>query len=237
MSTWRTLVAVAPAVLLAACSPAPMGGSPTPAAADARPAPDQRAPGGGDNHVEVAWMTRGYCYAGSRVEDGDAPGGFGPSDNFPRRIETRAAAEAPAVYLLAQPDVVTDFGGRPGMRLVLVNPTGETVAFDAQDSRLSIQQEARDEGGAWRPIESLPSSWCGNSYHRVMLGSDEFWEFAALRFRGSFATELRFRMVLRDGSELVSNVFVGSVNPEQFSVPQTYQPAGLMDPYPAVDGR
>jgi hypothetical protein len=58
-----------------------------------------------------------------------------------------------------------------GMRLLLVNRTKVEAEFPASDSRLSIIQEAQDSEGNWKAIEYLPSSWCGNSYHRVFSPS------------------------------------------------------------------
>jgi len=76
----------------------------------------------------------------------------------------------------------------------LVNTTKEQVTFSASDSRLYIVQEALDRDSKWKPIEYLPSSWCGNSYHHVFLGANEYWEFAAARYTGEFKTRLRFRL-------------------------------------------
>ena len=127
----------------------------------------------GTNVVDVKFMLRGYCHAGSRIMDPKALGGFASSANYARPIRTAAARAAGQCYLLAQPKVPMPFGGGEGMRLVLVNPTGKAIPFPASDGRLSILQEALDASGVWKPIEYLPSSWCGNSYHRVFLGPDE----------------------------------------------------------------
>ena len=187
------------------------------------------------NTTSVNFMLRGYCYASSSVKDKQALGGFGGSDNFAKKISKEAAKSSGEWYLLAQPTVVTDFGSAKGMRLVLVNGTDETVSFDACDSRLSIIQEAKDESGEWKPIEYLPSSWCGNSYHQLMLASGEFWAFPAPRYEGSFKTKLRFRLDGEDGDKpIVSNEFDGKINPAQFSEQQPHNPSGLMDPYDPV---
>jgi hypothetical protein len=96
-------------------------------------------------------------------------------------------------------------------------------------------QEALDRDGKWKPIEYLPSSWCGNSYHTVFLAANEYWEFTAARFTGKFKTKLRFRLDhQKPGAEdatIYSNEFEGGVNPKQFTVQKEYKPAGLMDPY------
>ena len=187
------------------------------------------------NTTSMNFMLRGYCFAHSSVKDEQAFGGFGKSDNLAKKISREAAKSSGEYYLLAQPTVVTDFGSAKGMRLVLVNGTDETVSFAASDSRLSIIQEAKDESGKWKPIEYLPSSWCGNSYHQVMLASGEFWAFPAPRYEGSFKTKLRFRLDAGgDKPPIVSNEFDGKINPEQFTEKQPHNPSGLMDPYDAV---
>lgn len=180
-----------------------------------------------DNYVSVAFMTRGYCYAGSQ-EDAKALGGFGPSANAAQRVQTPYSGKG--LFLLAQPGVVMPFAGRPGMRVTLINNSRELLAFSASDSRLAVVQEAQDTDGKWKPLEYLPSSDCGNSYHRVFLGPGMFWAFAAPRYKGTVPTKLRFAVVLADGSQLYSNAFDGSVNPEQFTVKQGHRATDLMDP-------
>jgi hypothetical protein len=191
--------------------------------------PDGQTGGATGNYLEAREMLRGYCFAGSAIRDQHALGGFGPSDNVPKRV--LRFVEARGLYLLAQPTIETRFGAQPGMRVVLVNGTSEVLSFSACDSRIDLVQEARDESGRWRPIEYLPRSWCGNSYHRVFLPPREFWQFPAPRYRGPIATRLRFALTLSDKSRVVSNEFEGSVFLDQFSKKQGHNPNGLMDPY------
>lgn len=180
--------------------------------------------------MNVKFMLRGYCRAGSNIADEQALGGFETSDNFPKRLTDEVKARAGQVTLVALAGEPVPFAKEyRGMRLLLVNGTQETVAFRAQDSRLPIIQEARDTQGNWKPVEYLPSSWCGNSYHRVMLGPSEYWEFVAPQYVGAIKTTLRF--VLQGEPLLYSNEFEGSVNAEQFSAKQRHSPTNLMDPY------
>lgn len=113
-----------------------------------RHAPDGKA---GDpdakNTVDVKFMVRGYCNAGTRIKDRKAFGGFATSDNLPKRIKSKAAKSTGECYLLAQPTIAPRFGDVQGMRLTLVNATDDAIAFEASDSRLSIVQEARDKSG------------------------------------------------------------------------------------------
>lgn len=168
-----------------------------------------------NNFVSVSSMIRGYCFAKSQLKDTTAPGGFGPSNNIPQKAERINVANA--LFLIAHPNVVEPFGDSPGMRVTLVNYTKELLSFDAVDSRLGIVQQAQDADGAWRPVEYLPMSDCGNSYHRLFLAPNYFWAFAAPRYQGTMPTKLRFALKLADGATLYSNTFGGSVNPTQFT--------------------
>lgn len=200
-----------------------------------RNSPDDAPKSDEKNTLAIDYMMRGYCTAKSSSVDKTALGGFGRSNRAPQEITSTAANASNECYLLAQPKVVTDFANGKGMRLVLVNASSAPVTFSACDSRLNIIQEAKDESGMWKPIEYLPSSWCGNSYHRVSLDSGQFWSFPVPRYTGSLKTLLRFRLI--DGADktlLVSNEFKGSVNLKQFTAKQTYNPKSLMDPYDPV---
>lgn len=182
-----------------------------------------------NNAVSVPFMTRGYCYAGSPLKDTKAPGGFGQSANAPKKVQ--AVSTSNALSLLAQPGVAMTYKGDKGMRVILINNTQDLLAFSASDSRLAVTQEAQDPDGNWRPVEYLPSSGCGNSYHRVFLRPQQYWAFSAPRYKGTMSTKLRFAMPLADFSQLYSNVFIGSVNPEQFTLKEGHSATNLMDPY------
>lgn len=185
--------------------------------------------------LNVDFMLRGYFYAGTRIEDKNALGGFGSSDNLPKSASSSMNFPAGQVSLIAMPDKETLFYKEfKGMKLILANTTDEQQAFSASDSRLYIVQEALDADDKWKPVEYLPSSWCGNSYHTVFLGPNEYWEFAAAKFHGKQKTKLRFRLQLSKGERqtfIYSNEFEGSINPKQFTVQKSYTPAGIMDPY------
>ncbi|HJS52750.1 MAG TPA: hypothetical protein VJ781_12685 [Pyrinomonadaceae bacterium] len=185
--------------------------------------------------ANVDFMLRGYFYAGSRIQDKNALGGFGSSENYPKTLGTNMNFPAGRVSLVAFPGEETIFGKEfKGMKVRLINTTGEPVSFSASDSRLYIIQEAIDRDGKWKPVEYLPSSWCGNSYHNIFLGTNEYWEFAAPRFNGVQKTRLRFRLQASNREKTAfihSNEFEGGVNPKQFTVEQGHTPTGLMDPY------
>jgi hypothetical protein len=185
--------------------------------------------------LNVDFMLRGYFYAGSRVQDEDALGGFSTSNNLPKLVDGTRDLPRNSLSLIALPEEQTVFGREfRGMKVLLVNTTTDQVEFSASDSRLYIIQEAVDSNGKWRPVEYLPSSWCGNSYHSVFLGPNEYWEFAAARLHGKQKTRLRFRLQVSEGEKtrfVYSNEFEGAVNENQFTVQQGHVPGSIMDPY------
>lgn len=174
-------------------------------------------------------MLPALCKVASAIKDSRALGGFGPSDNLPKKIRAAGPTSATQWYLLAEPDVVEKVGNMTFMRLCIVNRTAGTLIFNASDSRLSIVQEAVDDKGDWCPIEYLTSSWCGNSAHRVMLPAGQFWSIPTRRYQGSIKTKLRFRFDL-PGQTVCSNEFEGSVHPAQFTEVQPRRPTNIMDP-------
>lgn len=187
-------------------------------------------------NLNVDFMMRGYFCAASKIEDKQAFGGFGTSENFPKPLATHISVRPGEISFVAKPDEVAIFAAKyKGLKVLLVNGTGEPVGFPASDSRLSIVQEALDQKGNWKPIEYLPSSWCGNSYHTVFLGPSEYWEFAAARYTGKFKTKFRFRLDWQTSGNkrapIYSNEFEGGVNPNQFTIQQGHKPTSIMDPY------
>ena len=166
---------------------------------------------------------RGWYYAGSNLEDEKALGGFGPCDNVPKKCEKDGPGKPGELSLVAFPEEVVDFRSRKAVLLRLINRTEKTVAFSACDSSLYIVQEALDRQGQWKSLERFPDTFCGNSYHRVFLESNEYWEFFAIQRSGSLKTKLRFRLepggegaIAAGGGDLLSNEYDGSVDPTEF---------------------
>lgn len=127
---------------------------------------------GCDSHSRE--VPRGWYRAGSNLKDEQAPGGFGPCDNLPKKIKNDFSSKPGELSLIAFPDEVVDIQGRKAVILRLVNRTGKTVDFAACDSSLFIVQEALDSKGRWKALERFPDSFCGNSFHRVFLEADEY---------------------------------------------------------------
>src|SRR5262249_40457908 len=142
-------------------------------------------------------MLRGYCMAGSSREDDKALGGYGKSNNLPKELTDNHLATDGKISLVVLLTNTVPFANshsamHRGFRLLLVNRTKSEASFEASDSRIAIVQEALDSRGKWRPIEYLPASWCGNSYHRVFLPTGHYWDFAAPQYVGTLRTQLRF---------------------------------------------
>ena len=166
---------------------------------------------------ETETMIRGYCYAGSR-EDDKAFFGYASSSNAPKKITEEIPGPDGEIALIALPADEVPFGKQyHGFRLLLVNRTAKEVSFAASDSRLYITCEAQNQDGEWKPIEYLPSSFCGNSSHSVYLPNGYYWEFSAPVYSGSFKTKLRYT----HGGNSYSNEFDGSINPAQFKELET----------------
>ena len=135
----------------------------------------------------------------------------------------RRPAPAGTLSLTATPQ-------QSAVRVVLANTTRATASFEAQDNRINVVREALDADGRWKPIEYLPNSWCGNSYHSLELPPNRYWSFAAPHYLGPFKTRMRF-VLEQKGLRLVSNEFAGSIHREQFTKKQGHTPTNLMDPY------
>lgn len=168
---------------------------------------------------ESTSLIAGYSYAGSR-EDKTALGGYGGSANAPKKVtEQTPGIEGQITLVVLPPESVSLKEDHQGLRLLLINRTAKEAAFGASDSRLAIICEARDQIGAWKPIEFLQSSFCGNSFHHVYLPVGHYWEFQAPAYFGSMKTKLRYH--LHDKQHIYSNEFDGSINPARFKEPAT----------------
>jgi hypothetical protein len=159
-------------------------------------------------------LPRGWYCAGSKLKDEKALGGFGPCDNFPKKCANDFPGTAGRLSFIAYPGEIVDFANRKALLLRLVNRTEKVTDFAACDSRLYIVQEAVDSKGLWRALERFPETDCGDSFHRVFLEPEEYWEFYALPRQGSFKTKLRFRLepggeagIAQGGGTVYSNEF------------------------------
>jgi hypothetical protein len=176
-----------------------------------KPAPRDATPVVADSKM------KGIYPVGSRIADPRAFGGFGPCDNFPKNLAGRAWGDKGAVSLVAFPDEAVAYFKHCGIAVRLINRTEGVESFPACDSCLFLVREAIDGEGRWREIESLPESFCGNSFHRVSLKPDQYWEFPARRYSGPIKTKIRFRLDRENGLPPVySREFAGQIAAAQF---------------------
>ena len=181
--------------------------------------------------VAVNYMLRGYFYASSSVTDTAAIGGFGGSVNQARPIDRTIRFDPQGLQLYIDTTQRTTFvRDYKGYTVYLVNATGTQVGFSAMDSRLSIHAEALINN-QWKPIEYLPSSWCGNSYHTVYLPAGEYWMFKAPIYTGKLKTMLRYKLLIKGQQPLYSNAVQAHINEGQLTQQQGHQPTSVMDPY------
>jgi hypothetical protein len=184
--------------------------------------------------LDVKHKLRGYFYAGTSIVDSTALGGFYEDNNSPKDVDeqVKSISATSQLQILALTDSVVNYpNGMSGFKVLLINNSDSTITFEAQDSRLYIYRQAY-YNDQWNNIEYIPSSWCGNSYHNVLLQTNEFWEFTAPCLKGKKVTKFRFIVRLDDnGNMLTSNEFEGSFNTQQLTKVKEYKSLGLMDPY------
>lgn len=207
-------------VLVVACSPSPP--RPTKVANTEPTAPHYAHP----VRVDHALMTRYRAFAPSPPDD--QSGGYYTSHNTAKPLASYgdAASLGHKLAVLALADQSRAFGPFDGFRVVVANASAAAIVFPATDSALAMVTEARDASGAWKPIEQLPQSWCGNSYHRMALPPGTLWELVAPHYDGNFATKLRLRIDAEGGSTY-SNEWYGRIDLAQLAPPpkdQHYDP-------------
>ena len=181
--------------------------------------------------LNIDFMLRGHLYAKSSIIDTTALGGFGSSDNLPKKINENLTLASSGLLLKIDTTKTTTINDKyNGYKLYIANKTDTIVRLDASDSRLNVIAEVFYKG-EWKPIEYLPSSWCGNSYHDVYLKQNEYWEFEIPKFTGEIKTKLRYKLILGKDKFLYSNEIQTSINKGQLENKQGHKPNGIMDPY------
>lgn len=181
--------------------------------------------------LNINFMLRGQIYAGSSIMDTTALGGFAISDNLPKKIDENLSFSDRELSLKIDTNRTTIINNKyNGYTLYIANTTDTIIELRASDSRLSVIAEVFYKE-QWKPIEYLPSSWCGNSYHSVYLKQNEYWEFNIPKFRGKIHTKLRYTLKLRNGKYIYSNEIYTSFNKGQLEIKQGHKPSGIMDPY------
>lgn len=173
-------------------------------------------------------MQRARLYAKSSINDTTGLQGFGESSNLAKKYDLNFSQTGVYLKIDTSEKILLD-NIINAHKLYLVNKSDSTLKLDAMDSRLSIVAEVLHRK-KWKPIEYLPSSWCGNSYHQVYLKKDEYWEFVIPVYEGEIKTKLRYRLAYSNGF-IYSNEINASFNLSQTTRVGKYKSKGLMDPY------
>lgn len=197
--------------------------------------------------IDIDFMLRGMFYASS-IDRNDARyveytrnGGWAESRNTYRHLSDTADAKPSS----SGGDLAFEFesiefaaGDYLLQGFFLVNRSGSTIYFPAQDSRLAMTIQAQDRRGKWRDIMYLPNSWCGNSYHTLVLPDSTYWYFSMPVFEGDLPTQLRLAVQFQTEGDweaeeftLYSDPIPGYVNTTQFTRKRDYTPRNIMDPY------
>lgn len=181
--------------------------------------------------LDIDFMLRASIYAQSSIEDSLALGGFAESENFPKTINKENDFAESGLFLKIDTSKDTTTNNRyNGYKFYIGNKSDTIVKLDASDSRLSVIAEVFYKK-KWQPIEYLPRSWCGNSYHEVYLKQNEYWEFIVPKFSGKIKTKLRYKLIIGSEKYIYSNEIVATFNKSQLEQKQGHKSEGIMDPY------
>ncbi|MCZ8297804.1 MAG: hypothetical protein O9297_11370 [Flavobacterium sp.] len=180
--------------------------------------------------LNINFMLRGNKYVSSSKVDTTALGGYGGSDNLPKKNALEKFNEKGFILRIDTLDTSSIGNKYLAYKLYLINTTEKEIELFASDSRISIIAQALVDG-EWKNIEYLPSSSCGNSYHSVFLNPNEYWEFLIPKFKGKLKTKIRYRLILGKDKFIDSNEIYASINKKQLYEKQSYSNNGIMDPY------
>lgn len=114
----------------------------------------------------------GFCQytAKSSKSDSTALGGFGTSKNAAIKIPDNIKKTHTKIFLHAEVD-------KKEVTVYLCNPGEMDEWFRACDSRLYLTREIQQTDGTWKSADAMPTTSCGNSFHRVCLKPGEAWKF------------------------------------------------------------
>lgn len=181
--------------------------------------------------LNINFMLRGHIYAQSSAVENLGQGGFAVSDNLPKKINDSLSFQDSGLILKIDTMIATTIDEKyNGYRLFIANTSDTIVKLKASDSRLYAIAEVFYKG-EWKPIEYLPISWCGNSYHVVFLNMDEYWTFNIPKFTGKIKTKLRYKLMIGTDKYIYSNEIPTSINKGQLKEKQGHKPTEIMDPY------
>lgn len=182
-------------------------------------------------NVNIKYMMSGYIYAASSVEETAALGEFGDAVAAPKKMYGGFFPNRNGFFMHIDHTKIVPLNKKyTGYRFYMANKSDSIMWFEASDSRIDVFAEAYIDG-KWQPIEFLPQSWCGNSYHRVSLKAGEYWEFIVPKYTGKQKVRVRYALKYGKDSYIYSNDVEASINREQLTVKEEYTPNSIMDPY------
>jgi hypothetical protein len=190
--------------------------------ANASPGWELQPPAADSKPISTKERLRGLYPVASRIEDKKAPGGFGECNNYSFELGEKKWGTKGEVSLVAFPEEKVAYFKYLGIALRVINRTDKDVAFAAFDSMTYIVQEAKDDQGRWREIETPPDihAFCGNSFHRVFLEPGRYWQVPARTYDGPFKTKIRFRLDPTsnpgENPSIYSNEIEGAIHLSQF---------------------
>ncbi|MDZ4756663.1 MAG: hypothetical protein SGJ10_00810 [Bacteroidota bacterium] len=181
--------------------------------------------------LNIDYMLRGNKYVASCIKDSNALGGFAHSENTPKILnDSNNFIEKGFFLKIDTTSIITISKKYNGYNFYIVNKSDSTIKLNASDSRISVVLEAYVDK-KWQEIEYLPSSWWGNSRHKVFIRSNECWKFSIPKFTGQIKTTIRYKLIIGLDQYIYSNAIVSSINRKQLTERQGYQSQGIMDPY------
>lgn len=139
-----------------------------------------------------------------------------------RTVRTNRAHPFPSdsvssLQLHVNPREITPFANKYlGHKIYLINGSSDSLQIPAQDGRLKMLQQAQTLDGEWEYVENFIDSWCGNSYHDIILPSNQYFVFSSPMFKGDFETKIRYELELNDDKKIYSNEYVGIISKNQF---------------------
>ncbi|AWX45225.1 hypothetical protein HME9304_02237 [Flagellimonas maritima] len=195
----------------------------------------------GQECLDVKFKLRGYFYVGTSQIDSTALGGFYKAKNSPKNIDSKiiSLSKDESFQIIVKVDSIVEYSKDIlGFKVFIVNRSNSKVELSAQDSRIYLKRQVFYKN-EWQDIEYLPSSWCGNSYHNVIIMPNQYWDLKAPCLQGKIPAKFRFKLQINDvpdsilnvDSTIYSNEFFGSFNKSQLHKEEGHTASGIMDPY------
>jgi hypothetical protein len=180
--------------------------------------------------LDIDYQIQSDFFAYSSDKNKKRSNGEAHSTNLPKIVDDNFPKGS--FYLTVNQNELTSIDSmRIGHKLYLVNTTDKAINITGIDSRIYILIEALNDFYQWKPISFLPPTFCGNSYHEIVLDKNEYWDFKAPIFKGNYKTKLRYVLYLDRETCVYSNEIDASINKLQFDETRRkpHKSSNLMD--------